>query len=315
MFNHKKVEYIKAISPVHAGTGQDLGIVDMPIQRETHTGFPKIEGSSLKGAIKFHIYNKIRDYSKEAEEDIKNSRKFNEFYEMLGYEDDDKNSNNNDEKGASRLAFTDAKLLFFPVKAVDRLFYYVTCPYILKRWHEEVGNGGSFNYRGKLGEGEYIAFNNNKDKIILEEYIFEKHSNSNLNFADVITEEGLKEILNENNTIIVSDEDFKDLVTMYTEMITRNKIDPETGVAENTGLFTEEYLPSESIMYYMVLGSPKFKEDNPEKNIKKNNGEEAIEYYQSNIANVFQVGGNKTIGKGLVKRLGVAEQGGGQNGE
>lgn len=309
MFDDKKVEYIKAITPVHAGTGQDLGIVDMPIQREIHTFFPKIEGSSLKGAIKFHIYNKIRDYNKEVENDRKDNKKFNQFYEMLGYEGDDKDSDNNaKEKGASRLAFTDAKLLFFPVKGVERLFYYVTCPYILKRWHEEV-------YSKEidipnLDEGRCIVLakeeSDDNNRIILEEYIFEKQSDLKIN--DVIRENSLKKVLSKDNTIIVSDSDFEDLVTMYTEMITRNKINPETGVAENTGLFTEEYLPSESIMYYMVLGSPKFKACN-----EKNTEKEPLEYYEEKIGDVFQIGGNKTIGKGIVKRLSVDEGSSGNN--
>ena len=44
--------FIKVITPLHAGSGSDLGVVDLPIQREAHTAFPKIEGSSLKGAIR-----------------------------------------------------------------------------------------------------------------------------------------------------------------------------------------------------------------------------------------------------------------------
>ena len=39
-------------TPLHAGSGDDLGIVDLPIQRERHTSFPKIEASSLKGALR-----------------------------------------------------------------------------------------------------------------------------------------------------------------------------------------------------------------------------------------------------------------------
>lgn len=48
MFTYAKPFLLHAISSVHAGSGSELGIVDLPIQREKHTGFPKIESSTLK---------------------------------------------------------------------------------------------------------------------------------------------------------------------------------------------------------------------------------------------------------------------------
>ncbi len=52
MFKKALPFFIYVITPLHAGTGQELGIVDLPIQRERHTGFPKIEASGLKGSIR-----------------------------------------------------------------------------------------------------------------------------------------------------------------------------------------------------------------------------------------------------------------------
>ena len=46
-------------TPLHAGSGSELGVVDLPIQRERHTGFPKIESSSLKGAIREAIERRV----------------------------------------------------------------------------------------------------------------------------------------------------------------------------------------------------------------------------------------------------------------
>lgn len=301
MFANLKLEYIKAISPIHAGTGQGLGLIDMPIQREAHTSFPKVEGSSLKGAIKFHIYNKIRDYSKTFEDNKKeNEDDFTTFYDIFGSDEND----SNDESKASRIVFTDAKLLFFPVKAVDRLFYYVSCPYILKRWQDEIESDAKFDYSSELKEGNCICFNG-QENIILEDYLFENRSDINIEMEIIFQDDKLKSILNKENTIIISDQDFVDLVTMYTEVITRNKINPETGTAEASGLFTEEYLPSESILYYQVMESPRFVEETNDNKYNK----EPIDYYNEKLDSIFQVGANKTIGKGLVKRLGIGSSG------
>ena len=52
MFKQAKPLFLIVETPLHAGSGTDLGIVDLPIQREKHTDYPKVEASGLKGAIR-----------------------------------------------------------------------------------------------------------------------------------------------------------------------------------------------------------------------------------------------------------------------
>ncbi len=44
--------YLYAESPVHAGASDAEGVLDLPIQREASTGYPVIWGQSLKGALR-----------------------------------------------------------------------------------------------------------------------------------------------------------------------------------------------------------------------------------------------------------------------
>jgi CRISPR-associated protein Cmr4 len=44
--------YLYAESPVHAGAADSQGVLDLPIQREAPTGYPVIWGQSLKGALR-----------------------------------------------------------------------------------------------------------------------------------------------------------------------------------------------------------------------------------------------------------------------
>jgi CRISPR-associated protein Cmr4 len=44
--------YLYAESPVHAGAADSLGMLDLPVQREATTGYPVIWGQSLKGALR-----------------------------------------------------------------------------------------------------------------------------------------------------------------------------------------------------------------------------------------------------------------------
>ena len=43
---------LRAHTGIHAGVGQEVGTVDLPIQRERVTNFPVIRGPSVKGALR-----------------------------------------------------------------------------------------------------------------------------------------------------------------------------------------------------------------------------------------------------------------------
>jgi CRISPR-associated protein Cmr4 len=44
--------FIHALSPLHAGTGQSIGAIDLAIARDRATQFPYLPGSSLKGSLR-----------------------------------------------------------------------------------------------------------------------------------------------------------------------------------------------------------------------------------------------------------------------
>ena len=52
MFEKQAALFLYAVSPVHMGAGQAVGVIDNPIQRERHTGHPCFAGSGIKGAVR-----------------------------------------------------------------------------------------------------------------------------------------------------------------------------------------------------------------------------------------------------------------------
>lgn len=48
----RELLFLSAESPVHAGADSGLGVIDLPIQREVTSRFPLIWGQSLKGALR-----------------------------------------------------------------------------------------------------------------------------------------------------------------------------------------------------------------------------------------------------------------------
>ncbi len=293
MYKKTKIFYIHNISPMHVGSGQDLGIVDMPIQRESHTNYPKIEGSSLKGSIREAFENSGKDEIK--------------IHLVFGYDETNASEEAKEifkEKGqyAGAIGFSDARILLFPVKSVKGTFAWITCPYVLKRFKKdleicEVEKTFEIPNENTITEDSKIKVDDNV--VILEEYSF---SNVNENkktteLAEFFAEEiGIDEI--KEKLIVVEDDVFKDFVTQFTEVITRTKIDNSTGTVKDGALFTEEYLPAESVMYSLAMASPVFAPIEERYKEKLKSEEDVLNFFKE-CPNVIQIGANATIGKGI----------------
>lgn len=315
-------------TPLHAGSGSDLGIVDLPIQRERHTDFPKIESSSLKGSIRESYeskYVKKLDKEEEKETALSNLEKINRVF---GYDemkvdkrfskDDLKSRFPKDKNGkhvvdfAGAVGFTDARLLLFPVKSMKGIFAWITCPKALSQFKSDL------EYAGKTAESKKVkTFNGTEiavtcsgskikfdsaQKVVLEEYAFECDDSKDLTeMASWLSDTVFTDLPDywkkkvKTDIVVLPDDDFRDFVNLSTEVITRTKIDNEKGTVSGGALFTEEYLPSESLMYSLVLTAPEFRADNP---LTEN---EVRNFIETKMPPVIQLGGNATLGKGILR--------------
>jgi CRISPR-associated protein Cmr4 len=315
--------FIKAITPLHVGSGSDLGIVDMPIQRESHTSFPKIEASSLKGAIRQSFEDCAKRKNSENDK-IKEMQKiqvvfgfdlYEKEYKKNGKEEEykkivkvfkDKKTDELKKDFSGALGFTDARILFFPVKSVKGVFAYITCPMVLERFQNDIKiYNENFDFLEKIKiphikDNICVVFSSTntikKDKdfyVILEEYSFKSIKKINLDEKDFFIPNS-KNIL--DRLIIISDDDFTHFVKNSTEVITRTKIDNITGTVQDGALFTEEYLPAETVMYSLAIANNPFNKSVDD--LKEAN--DIIDFFQK-ISRVIQIGGNSTLGKGIVE--------------
>jgi CRISPR-associated protein Cmr4 len=106
--------------------------------------------------------------------------------------------------------------------------------------------------------------------------------------------------------VVLGDDEFCDFVTMSTEVIARTKIDSEKGTVVPGGLWYEEYLPAESVLYSLALTSPVMVADDSKKGIFQDNtpekeAERVMKFFKTGMPDVIQIGGNQTIGKGIVR--------------
>lgn len=310
MFQTSKPLFFICETPLHAGSGSDLGIVDLPIQREKHTGFPKVESSSLKGAMREAIETKL--------EMRKQGKKSLPLIDALfGPED----AGNDAHMGA--LGFSDARLLLFPVKSMKGVFAWITCPKVLDQFKRDMKlaklENDTFDITSPSGsdynvntEGVCKLLNQGGSalkvgtSILLEEYAF-THQSTDLKVGEKPLQDWFAENLPTEwkdkikaDIVILSNDDFKDFVNLSTEVITRTKINNETGTVQPGALFTEEFLPAESVMYSLVMASPVFKKEQGNLDTADKVMTAFTDVVQQQLP-VMQIGGNATLGKGIVR--------------
>ncbi|MEO0297473.1 MAG: type III-B CRISPR module RAMP protein Cmr4 [candidate division WOR-3 bacterium] len=322
MFEEKRVLFLIAETPVHAGSGSEVGIVDLPIQRERYTDFPKIESSGLKGCI--------REAFESSNSAIQINNNTIRPKDKIRYRVDQKDKETDyislvfgpegEEAHAGAMSITDARILLFPVKSLKGVFAWITCPMVLERFKKDLEFVGirDFSFSNFYQLKETLPRQTNisiSSKVVLEEFTFEVREHET---TSKIAEWLAEKIFPNSNTyifwreklkkdlVILSDDDFKQFVKTSTEVITRTKIDNVTGTVASGALWTEEYLPQDTILYSLVMFTSLRVEKDDQKGIFKADSSDkeaklVSEFFEKGLPSVIQIGGNQTIGKGFVR--------------
>lgn len=181
---------------------------------------------------------------------------------------------------------------------MKNVFAYITCPRVLKRFKEEMEMTGlkdipELPKKETVPDKSPLLFICDKQKkVILEEFTFDFTEDENAaKFAEWIYNNVIQDEKLKTDIVVLSDEDFRDFVTHSTEVITRTKINNETGTVQDGQLFTEEYLPQESILYSLVMASPIFNEEKGifQKDSKEKQAQEVLTFFQTGLSSVFQL--------------------------
>ena len=281
-----KLLTFRTLTPLHVGSGTSVSYIDLPIARERHTDYPVIPGSGIKGVI--------RDVAKRKEVGNPCS-----VEDVFGPEP------GKDEHRASLVAFTDAKILFYPVRSLRGVFALITSPYVLRRFAEDMRSALGQNEiwenvpdvsdTDAMVNGNFLTFKNRY--VIFEEFRFDVVRN--VEFFTAFESEPFKAFLTDKDIkriAIVSDNVFRDMVKYAVEVRTRIRIDQAKGTVEGGALFSLEMVPAEAIFYSFVFT----------KNLNSGsscNAENAMKLIEKILPDdsVLQVGGDETVGLGFVK--------------
>lgn len=268
------------LTPLHAGAGDSAGAIDLPVEREKHTEYPCVYASGMKGSL--------REYFRRGEIQEEN---------IFGKE--------GTEGASGQVVFTDAKILFFPVRASEGVFKWVSCPFVIQRFYRDVkfvNPSHKVDNLEKLSVSELNGFSfvHENKTIILEDYpvALSKIKSADDPYKTILADlsavtkdhgvDAEKDL--QQRLIIVSDDVFKALVTTATQVIARNVLEHKNNTKKSENLWYEEVVPADAIFYTVML--PTFNNDA---------SKELTEKLGKAIAGkILQIGGNETIGYGLV---------------
>jgi len=286
-----KLLFLHALSPLHAGTGQGVGVIDLPIAREKGTDIPIVPGSSVKGVLRTACEDE-------------NIRK-----KVFGPE------TGNASEHAGSVQFTDQRLLCLPVRSLAGVFAWVTSPFLLQRFKRDTeiaGGGAPQGIPGVSNEEDCLVSNDETvltlpvagvDRIVLEDVLFVPQTSEAIHtWAQWLGkylfkhDEGWQQAFI-RRFCVVHDDVLSYLLDVGMEVTARIRIDDEKKTVARGALWYEESLPAESIMAGLMVIDP----------IKATEGE-VMRTIKEIVAQPLQVGGNATVGRGLC-RIVIIEEG------
>jgi CRISPR-associated protein Cmr4 len=249
--------FLQALSPIHIGVGEGAGAINLPTAREVVTQHPYVPGSTIKGIL--------RDFAEQQHRENADTGRYGDDPVVHVFGPPQARAGD----GRGGVVFTDARLLFLPIRSLIGGFALVTCPLILRRLHRELQASGrqapEVDAVAALTVDDHHCLVTptgaltHKSAVLLEDIRLTPKEDSKL---DTFAQKWLagrawdikESELYRPRLAVVSDTLFGFLVRLNLEVRSRVPIDDETGTAATSGPWLEEYIPAEAIFYGTAEG-------------------------------------------------------------
>lgn len=267
-------------TPLHAGSGQAIGAVDLPVQREKITNWPMVQASGLKGAFR----SAYEDNAGQHTEGIFGS------------------DQSGDQAGA--VGIGDARLLLFPVRSSIVPFLWITCPAILRKLKRDgkiIGKEYGWTIP-EVADEKYLGLSGDFKNIIFEDLML-----AGAGKIEPQVLESIKELTPQDDVyntskleeylFLVSDASFSILVENGTEIQARIVLNKDTKTSEN--LWYQELVPSNAVFYTVISMADTRKEKEEEKVAAL----ALLTSLQETLKEYIQIGGDETLGRGWARLI------------
>lgn len=284
-----RLTLIHAMSPLHAGTGQSVGAIDLPIARERPTGIPLIPGSSIKGALR------ARSTDTQWTRDI--------------FGPDTAHSSEH----SGSVQFSDAHLLLLPVRSIRGTFAWVTSPFLIRKFARGARDAGLDLSRlpaspdmkaccvlaDTLKLGQKVVFedldftveSDSGNEALLQDFtvqlaahLFPAGSPDHTEWRQSLAE----------RICLIHDDVMSILLDMATEVTAHVRLNNETKTVERGALWYQESLPAESVLSGIAVAA-KTKAVNGR---SEREAGELLSQVATIAQGLVQLGGKATAGQG-----------------
>lgn len=304
---------LRAVAPIHAGSDDARGVVDLPIQREKHNNWPVVFASSVKGALREACTRQRATAANGAGDGAIDVAALFGSADQSGQTDQANQTKPGMQAGA--LLVSDMQLLALPVAALDAAFRWVTCPSALARLARSRARfrigapaPAPTQHAPELLAPELLvpdmalhfsdSLPTQKD-IFLREYLFkaQRADATIMPWLDLLAElfgphTARSELI--ERLLIISDQRFGFLADSATSVAPHIKLN-ENKTTQDGAMFYEETLPPETLMFLPLACEDERKSEAPQA------GAQLLAQLLVQFPNqqgFLRVGGNETTGMG-----------------
>jgi CRISPR-associated protein Cmr4 len=226
--------FVHALTPLHCGIGQGINAVDLPIARERATNVPIVPGSSLRGVL--------RDATPDGEaKDALFGPTSMAF--------------------AGAAVFTDARLVWMPVRSIAGTFALCTSPHLLHRLKRDASAAGL--------DAPSVPVIASKDAALVTATspLLEREGCVILEELDLSSSAGADEWaawiagralggawadIARERVLMLHDDTMGFLLESATEVVNRVRLEDDSKTVADGALWNEEALPAESLLVALV---------------------------------------------------------------
>ena len=245
---HHRLLTLHCLSPLHCGTGQGVAGIDLPVQRERHTGWPLIPGSSIKGVLRDAYRASLENI---ASGDTPQAQRANEDPRTIALFGPEPKGAVND-LGLGALILGDAILLAFPVRSLVGVFAWCTCPMALSRLARLPGGDALASVSALDIKDEQIlcdaGLQADGDQVILEDHALTRSAlPPDLTGHLARLWDAQAATMLPQHLAVISDTLFTWFARHATQVEARIALDPATKTVTDGQLFYEETVPPETV--------------------------------------------------------------------
>jgi CRISPR-associated protein Cmr4 len=293
---HAPVEIISlyAETSLHPGSGSSTGVVDLPVQRERHTGFPIIPPTGVKGTLRQQaelVWPSTDGQLHPTVAALFGPRTAAEAGLHVG-----------------AIAFGEGRLIAFPVRSSSQVFVWVTCSLVIDRLARDLRLVGitlptlTATPRNTQAFAPTAPDNRLTRAVILEDLSFNLQEQEDVaqlatTMATFLPESyAVMRSKIRRHLVVVSDQDYEHLVRTSTQVSARIALNErKTTTGDGGNLWYEETLPRDCLFSAVLrFDRPRITADGMKtaQDVQQKLNELVMQY------SYIQVGGNESVGQG-----------------